>query len=203
MKEVEMEVINKDTDLDIILSSTDLGPSFSQSSCVVPRPVFKELTNAERDEEVEERTHEDISQWSTDLAAMPSITQEKIHQYLVLGNSCDSKPKGATKHKILGYQLFKESYVKKVRVKSNVMAEKLTFLVKCFVAASMKREKYSVYVHLCQRSGDILYAKCLCKAGAGGCCKHVAAVLFQLVEYKQLDLKIVPDDKTCTALLQK
>ena len=40
------------------------------------------------------------------------------------------------------------------------------------------------------------------KAGASGCCKHVAATLYQIVEYKQLNLKSVPADKTCTDILQ-
>ena len=43
-----------------------------------------------------------------------------------------------------------------------------------------------------------------CKAGAsGGCCKHVAALLYQLVEFKQLNLDFIPDDKTCTDQLQQ
>ena len=41
------------------------------------------------------------------------------------------------------------------------------------------------------------------KSGAGGCCKHVAAALYQLVDYTELDLKEVPDDKTCTYIFQK
>ena len=48
----------------------------------------------------------------------------------------------------------------------------------------------------------VCYAKCNCKAGAGGCCKHVAAVLYQLVEYTQLCLSSIPTDKTCTDVLQ-
>ena len=32
---------------------------------------------------------------------------------------------------------------------------------------------------------------------------NVAAALYQLVDYKELHLKSVPDDKTCTDLLQK
>ena len=67
----------------------------------------------------------------------------------------------------------------------------------------MKKNQYLNYVHLCQKEGDILYAKCNCKAGMGGCCKHVAAVLFQLNEYKQLNLNSVPFDKTCTEVLQQ
>ena len=83
------------------------------------------------------------------------------------------------------------------------MYEKKTFLVKCSMSASMKNIWYQVYVHLCQVSGDILYGKCTCKAGCGGCCKHVGAALYQLVEYRQLDIKVAPDDKTCTDILQK
>ena len=51
------------------------------------------------------------------------------------------------------------------------------FLVKCNVVASMKKVQYNVYVHLCQEGGEVFYAKCDCKAGAGGCCMHVAAAL--------------------------
>ena len=38
-----------------------------------------------------------------------------------------------------------------------------------------------------------------------GCvrCKHCAALLYQLCEYIQLDLKCVSDDKTFTDILQK
>ena len=36
----------------------------------------------------------------------------------------------------------------------------------------------------------------------GGCCKHVA-VLFQVIEYSQLELTEVPDDLTCTQISQQ
>ena len=42
-----------------------------------------------------------------------------------------------------------------------------------------------------------------CKAECDGCCKHVSATLYQQVEYQQLDIKVVPDDETCTGILQK
>ena len=106
-------------------------------------------------------------------------------------------------HTINGCQLFKAGSAKKIRVKDNVTCEKKTFLVKCLVSASMKNIRYRVYVHLCQVSGDILYGKCACKAGCGRCCKHVGAVLYQLVEYRQLGINVVPDDKTCTDIFQK
>ena len=62
---------------------------------------------------------------------------------------------------------------------------------------------YNVYVHLNQRSGDLIYSKCSCKAGQGGCCKHVAALLFSLVDYSNLGYTVVPDTLTCTQVSQK
>ena len=56
---------------------------------------------------------------------------------------------------------------------------------------------------MCQASIDILCGECTCKPGCGGCSKHVGAALYQLVEYLQLDIKAVSDDKTCTDILQK
>ena len=73
-------------------------------------------------------------------------------------------------------------------MKPNEQVEKLSFIVKSFVAASMRKDRYTIYVHLCQSFGDMLYGKCNCKAGASGFCKHVAALLYQLVEFKQLNL---------------
>ena len=131
-----------------------------------------------------------------------------MYKYLVEGIvNVDERSRGAMKHKIQGYQLFKEHYVKKVSVKDNVClvvkGESTNFLIRCNVAAAMKRNVYQVYIHLCQKSGKVLYAKCSRKAGACGCCKHAAASLYQLVDFKELNLKSVTDDKTCTELLQK
>ena len=54
-----------------------------------------------------------------------------------------------------------------------------------------------------QGSGNIFYGKWTCKTGCGGCCNHVDAALYQLGEYWQLNIKVVPDNKTCTDILQK
>lgn len=61
----------------------------------------------------------------------------------------------------------------------------------------MKIIKYTAYLHLSQASEEILFGQCNCKAGAGGCCRHAAALLYQLCEYIKPDLKIVRV-KTCT-----
>ena len=40
-------------------------------------------------------------------------------------------------------------------------------------------------------------------AGKGGQCKHIVAMLFQIIEYKQIDLTDTPDDLTCIQVLQQ
>ena len=67
----------------------------------------------------------------------------------------------------------------------------------------MKSIKYDVYVHLDQGKGNVVYAKCSCKVGKGGCCKHVAALLYILVDYSNMDLKEVPGELTCTQVGQR
>ena len=79
--------------------------------------------------------------------------------------------------------MWKEGYIRCVLVKPNVMGNRLLFLVKAKVCASMKNVEYDVYVHLDQENGDAVYAKCSCEAGKGVCCKHVAALLHTLVDY--------------------
>ena len=97
-----------------------------------------------------------------------------------------------------------KGYVKKLRTKPNTCAGKeRLFLVKANVSASMKQQRYLVYCHLDQASTEVKFSKCNCKAGQGGCCKHVAAVLYTLLDYLNLQLKEVPDDVKCTQVLQK
>ena len=74
----------------------------------------------------------------------------------------------AFRNKKEGYKLWKEGYVRAVFVKPNVKGKRMLFLVKAKVSASMKSVQYMVYVHLDQISGDVVHAKCDCKAGQGG-----------------------------------
>ena len=67
----------------------------------------------------------------------------------------------------------------------------------------MKQQSYNVYVHFNQKSGKVTHGNCICRAGKGGCCKHGVAVLFQVIDYIQLELTEVPDDLTCTQILQQ
>ena len=91
-----------------------------------------------------------------------------------------------------------------MRIKLNVPDEtEMLFLVKCEVTASMRRIIYHVHIHLSQLSGSVLYGNCNCRSGLVGCCKHVAAALYQLIDFKMCGVKSIPDDKTCTDILQQ
>ncbi len=109
----------------------------------------------------------------------------------------------AFRNKKHGYRLWKKGYVRSVMVKPNVKANKNLFLVKVKVHASMKSCNYNVYIHLDQANADVIYAKCNCMAGQGGCCKHVAALLYTLVDYVNMDLEEIPLELTCTQKGQK
>ena len=150
----------------------------------------------------------DISQssrvmWTKNISDLPDFSHEFLEKHLVSDAGIDRQPKGAGRHKKLGYQLFKSGYVNGVAVKPRVtMGDEDYFLVRGRVNAQMKKCEYNVYVHFKQRSGQISYARCECPAGKGGCCKHVAALLFQMLDYKELELEEVPDAMSCTEKLQ-
>ena len=90
--------------------------------------------------------HDTVVLWRNDLTDMPLITQGKIFEYLVAGENFYNQPIGVIKHNILCDLLFKEGYLRNVRVKAKVKAERLTFLVICFVVAS---------IHLCLVSSKL------------------------------------------------
>ena len=81
--------------------------------------------------------------------------------------------------------------------------EAVYFLVRCNVNVEMKKKQYTLYVHLIQATRNVDYAKCQCPAGAGGRCKHIAVTLFQLLDFIELGLSDIPDEKTCTEEIQK
>ena len=138
-----------------------------------------------------------LQRWTKDLIGLPAFSYELLLKHLGTEQSG-----GAHKHKKLGYQLFKDKYV--VQVEANVVKDKIScFLIKAGVNAAMKNITYTVYVHLNEANGEVVYSNCTCKAGKGGQCKHIVALLFQVIEYKQLDLTEIPDHLTCTELLQQ
>ena len=103
------------------MEMTDHHATSSEST--KPVAVYKEFEQ-DNERDIEEIIQENIKEWTSDLSKLPPVSHEKIHEYLAIGKSFGNEPKGALKHKINGYQLFKEGFVKKIRVKDNVMCER-------------------------------------------------------------------------------
>ena len=57
----------------------------------------------------------------------------------------------------------------------------------------------STVVALNKNSAYVLGPQCNCKAGAGGCCKHVAALLYSILDYVELGLAIIPEERPALA----
>ena len=144
--------------------------------------------------------------WTRSLNLLPNFDNDKLDNKLIKNTltmpNTETAPK-AFRNKKQGYRLWKEGYVRGVLVKPNTKTCRTLFLMKAKVHASMKSVQYNVYVHLDQCDGEVLFAKCNCKAGQGGCCKHVAALLYTIIDFINMDVKEIPLDITCTQTGQK
>ena len=112
--------------------------------------------------------------------------------------SIDTYRAGAMKHKERGYRLFRDDHVKMVRFHPGDSSAN-----QCIFYAQGKPSMkiigcYSTVVTLSKSTGYVIGAHRKCKAGAGGCCKHVAALLYNILDYVELGLAAIPEDKTCT-----
>ena len=100
--------------------------SCSQKSSESTKPAYKEIEQ-ENERDIEKIIQENIKEWTSDLSRLPPVSHEKIPKYVIIGKSFGNKPKGPLKYKIKSYKLFKEGFVKIVRVKDNAMCEKKHF----------------------------------------------------------------------------
>ena len=91
------------------------------------------------------------------------------------------------KHKEEGYCLFPDDHVRMVGVPPGFAADSHC-LFRGIVKPSFKTAgSYSTVVALSKISAYVPGAQCNSKASAGGCCKHVAALLYDIIDYVELD----------------
>ena len=82
------------------------------------------------------------------------------------------------------YNFFKSGHVQKIE-----LSESSCCYVRCDVLPSMRRsDPYKVKVCLSD-DGMVVVALCTCTAGLGGCCNHVAALLYALEEFVRFGLR--------------
>ena len=208
---LEVHKMNSSTAFDqpSSLSAAEPGPSFFNNSCTGQGMLFSEHKQKEGGfSSISKSSREGLgpapnlcidtseeTSWTIDLKDIPTFTEQNLNRKLI--SNAETMPDNiapkAHRHKMEGYKLWKAGYVSNTKVKPNVSAGGFKlFIVKSSVSASIKSIRYAVYVHLNMDSSDVTHAKCNCKAGQGGCCKHVAAVLYTILDFSNLKLRYVP-----------
>ena len=144
--------------------------------------------------------------WTTNLEGLPKFSYGHIFAHLVSNSktvACNQKSaateryrKGAMKHQEAGYWLYKDQHVK--RVKFHPGNDDQCFCSALVQALFKSSTNYSTSVCLLKSDGSVHGAQCKCKAGAGGCCKHVSALLYCILDYLNRHLMQIPDHRTCT-----
>ncbi len=85
-----------------------------------------------------------------------------------------------------GFRLFRDGHVKMVRVHHGSTSVNL-YLIHAVVKPSFKTTRqYCTVVGLSKSTGYVASARCKFKAGANRYCKHVAALLYNILDYVEL-----------------
>ena len=71
--------------------SSDIDPSFFQSSRPGSRAVFRELSTAELSTIEEELINKLITTWSTDISLLPLLSHSKIKDYMIDATIMDAR----------------------------------------------------------------------------------------------------------------
>ena len=67
------------------------------------------------------------------------------------------------------------------------MGEQKFSILYARVNVQMKQKEYTAYVHLKRDSGCVAYGKQEFPARKGGCCKQIVALIFPILDYKELE----------------
>ena len=65
-----------------------------------------------------------------------------------------------------------------------------------------KRNRQTPILEEQDKTAVVKSAHCSCKAGSGGHCNHILALLFQIVDYACLNVIDIPAELTCTSRQQ-
>lgn len=127
--------------------------------------------------------------WTKQLKDLPKgFSEEKILQH--------EHSHGANKHSVSGYRMFKSEKVHEVLLCKAVDGE--TVVLKAMVEASFSVGKSYKAAAALTSAGNVKEAGCECRAGASGVCKHVAALLWFMLDMKRSQAPYVRDTVACT-----
>jgi hypothetical protein len=144
--------------------------------------------------------------YSNSLTGIPDIDDSDIYQYFLV--KCDGTDSTAVKHRDKGWNFYKSGKVRYAEFKMDI--DDTTLLIRGDVEASFDRavvtgkvkKKYPVHIVCNKHCGTICGARCVCKAGLGGFCKHVAAVLFFVMDHQRRGESVISGSVACTSALQ-
>ena len=144
--------------------------------------------------------------YSNILKDIPVLDDSQIFQYFLV--KCDNSKSTAGKHRDKGWNFYRSDKV--LCSEFNTDIDESVMLVRGDVAASFDRgvvtgktkKVYPIHIALDKFTGTILGARCKCKAGFGGYCKHVAAILFSVMDSQQKGLLFTPVISSKTSVLQ-
>ena len=137
--------------------------------------------------------------WTKSLVGAPNFVPRTWTDWLATGGKGDTGAKS--------WKFFKEAYVHDILIAINVTEDSRSDVIiraRCF--RSMKKNEDPHTILVCAQSASfaqVSKAHCSCKAGSGGHCNHIFALLFQLNDYSCSELKSIPIDGTCTSRPQK
>ena len=150
--------------------------------------------------------------WGNSLERMPSFSRAEMNQHIA--NS--GKKVANIQHYSIPTNLKKaktfltDQYLKDIEATSD--QRHFYFRAKCYHSFKKSEAPHDLRFCLCLVSGQVVHAKCSCKAGQVGYCNHVLALMFKVCKFSLYDSKNTSDlcdeedeqpDLACTSQLQR
>lgn len=121
--------------------------------------------------------------WTKQLKKIPNFKENSLLKYKYVNEVANIKLH------LLGYRMYKAEKVRNTFVHYGTTS----IIVKAEVEAAMKkRVVYETTTSMCDK-GLITRGGCSCAAGLGGRCKHVFALLWQLLDYVREECMFIKD----------
>ncbi|KAK3735994.1 hypothetical protein QZH41_018253 [Actinostola sp. cb2023] len=133
-------------------------------------------------------------QWTKSLKILPKFSSDHINIHL---KGCGKKTVGQK-----GYKFFVENYIHDVFVGEKTNIDNVFVKGRCFRSQRKNEEPHFLNLEV-KSTGEIVLTQCSCKAGAGGHCNHMFALLYLLIHWAMLGVTDIAADKTCTSLPQQ
>ena len=131
--------------------------------------------------------------WGNSLERMPSFTRAEMNQHIT--NS--GKKIASIQHHSIPTNLKKaktfltDQYLKDIEATSD--QRHFYFRAKCYHSFNKSEAPHDLRFCLCFVSGQVVHAKCSCKAGQVGYCNHVLALMFKVCKFSLYDSKNTSD----------